>query len=110
VTKCAPTVSLAARWYIYAFVMPRPPSACDLHVVHVQSGSMGEKSSAKEACRRLSTPFGVIALPKRCVGLEAAYSMEEGKYVPQSSSATRSRTYLRLGLQTQPDLLGSQHP
>lgn len=48
-----------------ARVMPSPPSLTGRQHVQVQSGSMGEKSAAKEAWRRLRLPDEVMALPKR---------------------------------------------
>ena len=47
--------------------MPSPPSLAGRQQVHVQSSSMGEKSVAKEAWRRLRFPEEVMALPKRWV-------------------------------------------
>lgn len=63
--RCAPAVSFAATWCMKARVMPRPPSLTGRQHVQVQSGSMGEKSVAKEAWRRLRLPDEVMALPKR---------------------------------------------
>jgi hypothetical protein len=91
VSRCAPTVSLAAIWWISAFVTPRPRPVyavsqsvseaneggfrvfCGIGVGepvarqtgHWHSGSMGVKSSAYIAERRLRTPVDVMALPKR---------------------------------------------
>lgn len=61
--------------------MPRPPS--ERQHGHAQVGSKGRKSDAKEACRRLRFPWGVMALPKRwgcnaSVGSVVWYKKGEG--------------------------------
>ena len=45
---------------------PSPPEETGRQIVHLQSGSTGEKSEAYEAWRRFRTPVEVMALPKRC--------------------------------------------
>lgn len=45
--------------------MPKPPCSTGRQHVQMQFCSMGKKSEAKEACRRLSVPVAVTALPKR---------------------------------------------
>ena len=64
--RCAPTVSLAATWWIYARVMPRPPDERGRQHGQVQVEETGRKSVAKEEWRRLRVPVEVMALPKRC--------------------------------------------
>lgn len=64
--RWAPTVSLAARWQMYARVIPRPPLSFGRQHVQEQSSSIGSKSSAYRECLRFRTPRDVMAFPKRC--------------------------------------------
>jgi hypothetical protein len=56
--------------------MPKPPSSIDLQQIHLQLGSIGEKSLEYLAARRLRFPSDVIALPNRYADNQLTFRLE----------------------------------
>lgn len=92
--RCAPTVSFAVTWCMYALVIPRPPWSVGRQQAQPQPSSIGVKSFAYELFRRFNVPADTIALPNRWTLLETgAACLGRSNSLP-SGLATHNQTYL----------------